>query len=154
MTYDVPGTYPVSLTVGNGSQSLSTTQQQFIKVLPSTGLALPIAEGFESVSTLPSDDWAVDDRESDGTFAISSAAAYSGSHSVRLSNSSADAGYRDELISTTFDITTDPPVVLSFRYAFAQRTSANADALRVYASRDCGATWMVQKLTDDEAPPA
>ena len=34
---------------------------------------------------------------------------------------------------------------LSFKYAFAKKSSANTDYLRVYASSDCGESWSVRK---------
>ncbi|HQV37666.1 MAG TPA: M43 family zinc metalloprotease [Flavobacteriales bacterium] len=151
VTYDTPGLFNVSLTVGNGSQSQSTTEQQYVRVLPYAGMALPFVEGFEAVTTLPSNDWTVNDSELDGTFQVSSAAAFTGSKSVRLQNSSSTTGNKDELISTTIDITTAPPVVFSFRYAYAKRSSANNDVLRVYASRDCGDTWSLRRTLSGDA---
>ncbi|MFZ1660136.1 MAG: M43 family zinc metalloprotease, partial [Flavobacteriales bacterium] len=150
VTYDTPGTYDVSLTVGNGSQTQSATQPQYVKVLPATGMVLPLAEGFEAVNSLPSDDWQVNDENSDGTFALSTEAAYSGSHSVRLHNASANNDRVDELFSNTIDASLDPPVTMSFRYAFARRISSNNDALRIYLSLDCGESWSLRRtlLTD------
>ena len=55
------------------------------------------------------------------------------------------------MISTTIDITTAPPVVFSFRYAYAKRSSANNDVLRVYASRDCGDTWSLRRTLSGDA---
>jgi PKD repeat protein len=145
VTYDTPGLYSVGLTVGNGTETASSTEQQYVKVLPMSGLPLPFAEGFEDVGTLPSADWMVDNINGDGTFQVSATAAYTGTRSAHLGNNSSNAGHKDELLSNTIDITSDPPVVVSFRYAFALRNSSNDDVLRVYASRDCGETWTLRR---------
>ncbi|MCB0757436.1 MAG: PKD domain-containing protein [Flavobacteriales bacterium] len=145
VTYDTPGQYNVTLSVSNDAQSEEITEQQYVLVLPSTGMPLPVVEGFESMDQLPSENWEVNDIDQDGSFQLSSSAAYSGMQSVRLLNSSAAAGRRDELISNTIDITIAPPAILSFRYAFAKRLNGNSDALRVYASRDCGLTWSLRR---------
>lgn len=145
ITYDTPGQYSVSLTVSNDAQSEGITQQQYVQVLPSTGLPLPVIEGFETMDQLPSDNWEVNDVDQDGSFQVSSSAAFTGAHSARLLNSAASVGRKDELLSNTIDMTIAPPAVLSFRYAFAKRINGNSDALRVYASRDCGLTWSLRR---------
>lgn len=149
VSYDAPGTYSVTLSVGNGVQSLAATQQEFITVLPSTGVALPVAESFEG-NNLASTIWEPSDAFIDASFQVSGQAGYTGSHSVKLVNVAANAGRTYELSSSTVDITGDPPAVISFRYAYAKRTASNNDALRVYASRDCGQTWSMRRaLTGD-----
>lgn len=145
VTYDTPGQYNVSLTVSNSTDSEALTEQQYITVLPTMGMPLPVIEGFEALSQLPSENWQVDNSAGGGNFQISSSAAYSGSQSVMVANSAASAGRKFELISNTVDITVDPPAVISFRYAYAKRNNSNNDALRVYASRDCGQSWSLRR---------
>lgn len=151
ITYDTPGLYSVSLTVGNGSQSQSTTEQQYVRVLPHVGLPLPYAEGFEVLTSVPSTDWWVSNPDGDATFQLSTSTGFTGTKSIKLQNSSAATGRKDALVSNTIDVTTDPPVVLSFRYAYAKRSSGNNDALRVYASRDCGDTWSLRRTLSGDA---
>lgn len=150
VTYDTPGLYDVSLTVGNGAQTQSAVQTQYVKVLPSTGMLLPFVEGFEALTSLPSDNWQVNDLNLDGTYAVSTDAAFSGSHSVRLHNTSSNGGRVDEFLSNTIDASLDPPLTMSFRYAFAKRLNSNNDALRIYLSMDCGESWSLRRtlLTD------
>lgn len=144
VTYNTPGIYDVSLTVGNGSQSLGVQKSQYIVVLPNTGTALPYAEGFET-SSVPSLDWSVNDINQDGTFQVSSVAAYSGTHSLRLANTAGMKDNVDEIISNTIDLSTSGPTTISFRYAFAKRGSSDNDVLRLYISKDCGATWSLKR---------
>lgn len=145
VTFNNPGLYNVGLTVGNGSENLGVTEQAYIRVLPQNGVPIPFSEGFEGVGNLASTEWQADDPNSDGTFLVSSSAAYTGSSSVMVANAASKAGRSDALLSTTIDITSDPPAVLSFRYAFAKRSNSNEDALRVYVSRDCGQTWSLRR---------
>ncbi len=145
VTYDTPGTYDVGLTVGNGSQTLNTQRTQYIVVLPNMGTPLPFSEGFEATATIPSAEWMVNDVNQDGSFQINNSAAATGSKSLRLINSSLKSGNVDELISNTIDMSTSGPATISFRYAFAKRTNADADALRLYISKDCGETWALKR---------
>lgn len=145
VTYDTPGTYDVGLIVGNGSSTVNATKPQYILVLPSTGASLPFAEGFESTPSLPSINWQVNDIDQDGTFQVNGSAGYTGSHSARLTNTAAKSGNVDELISNTIDLSNSGPTTISFRYAYAKRTSTDNDALRLYISKDCGQNWVLKR---------
>lgn len=146
VTYDAPGTYAVTLVVSDGSASESSAVPGYITVLPNPGLPAPWSEGFESGPDVPNDRWRVVNPDDDVTFAITTAAAYTGTRCVRLTNSSAQDGRRDELISTAIDLTGIADPVLSFRYAYARRNPINDDVLYVYASGDCGETWVLRKV--------
>ncbi len=145
VTYDVPGTYDVSLTAGNSTNTVNTQRPQYIIVLPTTGAPLPFSEGFESTPSLPSADWMVNDINQDGSFQTNGSAAYTGSKSVRLVNTAAKSGNVDEMISNTIDLSTSGPTTISFRYAFAKRTNSDNDALRLYISKDCGQNWVLKR---------
>ena len=144
VTYNTPGIYDVSLTVGNGTQSLSVQKSQYVVVLANTGVSLPFEEGFEA-SGVPSEDWSVNDFNQDGSFEVSSEAAYSGTHSLRLANSLGKVGYMDEMVSNTIDLSNSGPTTISFRYAFAKRPSSVNDVLRLYISKDCGNSWSLKR---------
>ncbi|MBS1581245.1 MAG: T9SS type A sorting domain-containing protein [Bacteroidetes bacterium] len=145
VTYPQPGLYPVTLTASNGVESITHTENNYILVLPSTGLPTPWSEGFEAVSALPSTDWMVNNPDGDvNTFSLRTDAAYSGTHSVRLKNSGTFTGRIDELISNTIDLSATNTPLLTFRHAFARRMASNNDLLRVYLSNNCGATWSLR----------
>ena len=60
----------------------------------------------------------------------------------RLGNS------RDNLISPSFDLSGTTNVSISFDYAYATNATAADDTtelLKVYSSKDCGATWVIRK---------
>jgi len=147
ITYAEPGIYPVSLIVNDANGgSLGTAEQAFIRVLPSPGQSVPITEGFESVSSLPNNDWEVIDFAGDGGFQVTSSAAYSGSRSVRLPNTIFSAGRTDELVSSTYDLSGAPGAIIIFRYAYAKRYIADDDELYIWVSGNCGDTWALRKI--------
>jgi len=142
--YDVPGTYPVSLTVGDGTTSRTTATDSLVVVLPSTGTTVPFLEDFDTINSLPEGGWVTSDRDGDGTFSLTSAAAFSGTNSVRLANTSQYTGRIDDLRSGTFDMGGSGGITVSFRHAFARRSPGNDDRLRVHVSNDCGTTWSLR----------
>ena len=144
VTYPIGGTYSASLTVSDGSGTLSTTQQDIVVVLSNPGTAPPVSEGFESAN-LPDDiGWTVVNTDGDNGFGITSAAAYSGTKSLRLVNSASMAGRLDQIVSPTYDMSQATDIVLSFRYAYARRNSTNADQFRVFVSANCGENWSLR----------
>jgi PKD repeat protein len=145
VTYTTPGVYQVGLTVSDGTNTLNTTANNYITVLADPGMPVPFTEGFEPMSSFPSDMWTAVNPNGDNTFAPTSAAAYTGSQSVRILNTASMSGRKDELVSGTFDMSDATDVTVSFRYAYAKRTAANDDILRFYVSSNCGATWSLRK---------
>lgn len=145
VTYTLPGTYPVTLTVTDGSTTLTNETVNYITVLANPGAEVPVTEGFEALAAVPGDDWTVVNENGDNTFAITELAAFSGSKSVRVVNSSSMTGRIDELVSGTFDMSDAESISITFRYAFARRNAANDDRLRLLVSNNCGATWSVRK---------
>ncbi|MCB0782274.1 MAG: hypothetical protein KDC03_22530, partial [Flavobacteriales bacterium] len=145
VVYSTPGVYPVTLTVTDGSNSVSTTRNDHIVVLPSTGQVAPFVEGFETVTTLPNSDWLVIDASGNAAFEATSLASFTGSRSLRLDNYLGATGDRDELISAPIDLSNSTAVTLSFRWSFAQRSADDDDVLQVYISQDCGNTWALRK---------
>ncbi|MBP7408266.1 MAG: T9SS type A sorting domain-containing protein [Flavobacteriales bacterium] len=146
VTYADPGVYAVALTASDGTTTLTNTQATYVTVLAAPGITTPAVEGFETVATLTGPEWFTNNQNSDNTFGITSVAAYSGSKSTRIVNTAAMDGRLDELVSTTYDLSAASSVLVSFRYAYAKRTSTSDDVLRFYISNDCGNTWALRKI--------
>lgn len=157
VNYPAPGTFPVSLNVGDGSVVMNTSQDSYIKVLPAPGQPLPWFDGFEDGAGF-SDWWRVVNPDGDNGFEVTTAAAFSGTHALRLTNTAATSERVDEIIGSTLNLTGAGPVSLSFRYAYARREPSDDDALYVYVSSDCGQNWMLRKvmraITNLETAPA
>lgn len=142
--FSSPGVYNVTLTVGNGAQTLSQTQTSCVTVMPSTAAAPPLYEGFEGA--FPGSSWMINNIDGDETWEVTPNAAFTGTKSLRLRNFSIDAGNIDELYSATFDMTGADTIFLSYKWAYANRVTETDDRFRISVSGDCGENWSVRKL--------
>ena len=145
VTYPTAGTYPVSLSVSNGSNALSTTTNELVVVADDPGRTPPLFEGFENAEQIGDVGWAIADPDQDNSFSITNVSAFTGSKSIRIQNATTMAGRSDDLFTPTMDMTNATEITLSFRYAYARRTSTDDDRLRVYVSNNCGDTWSLRK---------
>lgn len=143
--YDTPGLYTVTMLVSDGFTNALVEKQDLVAVLPRPGIAAPFEDGFEQGSNIESQRWALFDVDGGNGFELSSDAAFTGSRSVRLQNDFSHFGEKDMLSSTTFDMSAATTIVISYRYAYARRFSENDDRLRLFVSRDCGATWSLRQ---------
>jgi PKD repeat protein len=144
-TFESPGLYTITLTVGNGEENVSTVQEDFIMVLPAGVNDHPFSEGFEN--TFPDDNWHIYNQNSDLTWTVVTTAAYTGSKSLKLSNWNNDLlDNTDELISATFDLSEMDTVWLSYKWAYANKINETDDRLRVSVSGSCGSEWYLKKV--------
>lgn len=147
--YQSPGVYSVTLTVGNGIDEISTTTNDLISILDNSVLSIPLEEGFEGYSDEADETevWTI--LEEVGTYGwdIYDNAAYTGDQCMRIRNHTNNELYdEDEIISSTFDFSGASEIVISYKWAFAQKIDETDDRLRVYISNDCGETWDQKKL--------
>jgi len=147
--YNTPGIYDVTLTVSNASGSVNTTKTNYVTVNSGTASfsGSIYQEGFES-TTVPGTNWVVRNQSPGGnTWVQTSSAAATGSKSVMITNLSTAGTYVDELIGPSIDMTaiagTAP--TMTFKTAYAQRTSGDADKLQLYVSTNCGISWTLRK---------
>ncbi len=148
--YNTAGTYNVTLTASNASGSDNISRTNHVIVSPTTAQYqnTTFADSYESLATFNSD-WFVY-NPSGNAFTRVTNVAYTGSASVKMTNTSAMAGQKDELISPTINMSQISSPTFTFRVAFAQRTGTT-DKLRVLASTDCGQTW-TQRYIKSGAP--
>ena len=145
VSYSGSGSFDVTLEVTDAlGNSMTQTFPNFISVIGNPGYPPPIYEGFENITSLPSDDWTIDNSSGPGFDIVSSGFA-SGLQSAKLDNSQGQNGSIDELISNTIDLSNSAAASISFKYAFAKRNSGNSDYLQILASKDCGETWFMRK---------
>ena len=69
-------------------------------------------------------------------------AASTGTASIKMNNFSGNViGEIDEYITSSFDLSGISAPTLTFKLAFARRTSLDTSALKIYVSTNCGQTW-------------
>ncbi|HTF03494.1 MAG TPA: T9SS type A sorting domain-containing protein, partial [Bacteroidia bacterium] len=139
--YNTPGTYSVSLTASNAQGSDGVNRTNYVVVLPATAQYnnTIYSEGFENTTTF-ANDWDIVSPQVNA-WALSTSAAFTGTHSIRLDNTTAMVGTVDDFISPTIDLSVMNAPSMTFKVAFAQRTSSDNDRLKVFVSLDCGRTW-------------
>ena len=153
VTYNSSGTYDVILEVTDGvGNTMSKTFPNYITVMGASGSGIPYNESFEDVSSIPNDNWAIDNSEGPG-FQVVSTIAATGDKCVKLENSIGNDGDVDELISAPINLSNLESASISFKYAFAKRNSSNSDFLRIYASFNCGENWNLRKNISSNSLP-
>ncbi|MDQ3051865.1 MAG: M43 family zinc metalloprotease [Bacteroidota bacterium] len=144
--YNTPGIYDVTLTVSNAGGSDVVAASGIIIVSPSNGIyGIPFTEDFENTGPIPSGyNWIVDNATGN-PWSLSTVAAYSGSNAMRLVNHSGNPnGTIDEFVTPGFDLTNIANASMTFRLAFAARSSSSTDQLKVFASNNCGQAWNIR----------
>lgn len=148
VTYSTPGTYSVSLSVSNGTQTLSVSKAGYVKVFQGAG-TIPLLEGFEGASQLSNlTSWSVSNPGNDKTWQITNKAKLSGVNSAWIENYMQEPGSVDELISGSVDLSSinaTSKVTLSFRFSYRKTDESNDDFLKVFLSSDCGSNWEQRK---------
>lgn len=158
VVYSNPGIYTVVLAATDGSTNDSETKTSYIRVLPASS-SIPFLEGFEDLTTLTNiEEWEIYDSGNNVKFEITSSTSHSGAKCAKLANFGQSVGNIDELISRPIDLSVIPgsgSVTLSFRYAYARKTTGNDEYLKVFITNDCGSSWAQRKtlhgglLSDD-----
>ena len=143
--YAAPGTYSVSLTVGNSSGSNSITKNSYVVVLPSTAdITIPsFTESFETLSINAASNWSINNVDGGNAWLITSTAGYTGSKSMKLNNITSSVGSTDEFITPSMDLTQFVNPRLYYRVAYASLTGTGnqPNSLQILSSVDCGQTW-------------
>jgi PKD repeat protein len=143
--YSEPGVYTVSLTAGNGVQTVSASKEAFITVLPTDVIATPLVDSFEG--GIDDQRWFVTNPGNNVTWESTNSASITGSESIRIRNNQNTLDLDlDALISSTFDFSDKVLVTVKYKWAFAQRTTETDDRLKVSVSNDCGETWFLRKM--------
>ncbi|MFH2142990.1 MAG: M43 family zinc metalloprotease [Bacteroidota bacterium] len=144
------GIYDVSMTVTNIAGTDSKFKQDKIVIVdPNEGEAVPLIEGFESLS-FPDNiidetkNWTIT-TTGNYPWQRSSWTAYSGYASLRIPNFSNSDGTISSLISPNIKMdTTDNMTSMTFWLAYSKKSDDSEDRLKVYVSTDCGNIWHVR----------
>lgn len=141
ITYNTPGIYPVSLKIIGNLGNDSVYKTDYITV---GGIALPFLETFESNSTTLNA-WGTSNPDAATTWALyntNGTIPGNTSAGINLYDYSA-TGQRDAIIAPALNLSTHTNVNLTFSHAYTRYGGSNqTDSLIVYASINCGATWI------------
>lgn len=145
--YDAFGSYGASLTVTNSTGSSSLTKSGEVRVFnANSGEIAPYIESFESSSfplnTSDSEkDWYIESGSTDTWYRTTSASA-TGNASVRIKNYVIDDGVKNTFLSPNIILDENTiSATLTFKVAYAKRSTTSSDYLKVYVSSNCGRTW-------------
>jgi len=147
--FNVPGTYSVSLTVGNANGSITLTKSDYILA---GGKEYPYYEDFES--GIPANNgWTIVNPDNDNTtWDLFEVAGNDGNFAAGIKLFTYYSfGKRDQLISPPINLSTTNRAFLSFEHAYALvRNTTYGDSLIVKISTDCGNNWeRILELADD-----
>ncbi|PCJ23410.1 MAG: hypothetical protein COA97_11790 [Flavobacteriales bacterium] len=155
ITYNTVGVYSVTHQPSTSAGTGSITKTSIVTVSSLTADYVgPIIDSFE-IQTKFDNEWWVNSMGGQ-TWAYNTTAAYTGTGSVRILNRlTGTDGELDELISPSYDISTSTTKTMTFKYAFAKKSSADTDKMYIYYSIDCGNTWVLKlPLTATTLPTA
>jgi len=144
-TYTQAGQFNVTLNASNSFGSAEVFLPNYISVFSDGALATPLQESFEG--NWPTSAWTVINPDGGMTWEVNSAAAYTGTKSVRVRNfNTTILDETDELISATFDMSGAESIQIGYKWAYANRLIETDDRLRISISSDCGETWTFIRL--------
>ncbi|PKP23118.1 MAG: hypothetical protein CVU05_00910 [Bacteroidetes bacterium HGW-Bacteroidetes-21] len=149
VTYDTPGIYNVTLQAGNATGSASMTKTAYISSIDTTtGLNIPIIEGFENVTfplaSFADENWTTTKTGNYGWQRLATVS-YSGTACLSVRNNGNNIGDESVLISP--NILTDTlgvNAMIKFNLAYAKSSAESSEILRMFVSVDCGATWKLR----------
>ena len=147
VTYSTPGSYSATLNVSNAAGSNVKTKSNYISISTSTpNLISPIVEGFE-IAAFPQNssdatlNWRYEGTVSNG-FGRTTTAFATGAASLKYNNLSVATDNSSSVVSPVMDFSTvTAPATMTFKVAYARRSSTTNDKLEMWISIDCGKTW-------------
>lgn len=156
--YNQPGTYNVSLQIGNGVNTISEQYTGLVFVKPTEGDALPYSQDFEDYNQQLSDpadfeeEWQYGPTLTSEQWQITGqAGGASGSYALRLPNRDLSPGDVSEIWSMPIDLSnTNTDVTISFKYAYSRRNPSVNERFRFWVSSDCGESWSLKGIWSND----
>ncbi|HTF03788.1 MAG TPA: PKD domain-containing protein, partial [Bacteroidia bacterium] len=140
VSYALPGTYPVTLTVSNANGSDIETQTTYITV--SGSVLPPLVEGFTATTFLPAGWRAVNNATQSVYWQRSSTVGHNSSQSAYFNNLNNNTnGATDDMVTPGINLTGYGSPQMQFDVAYARYSASRSDSLEVLVSDDCGVTW-------------
>jgi hypothetical protein len=144
VVFSAPGKYAVSLTVRKGSDSLTSSETNYITVFPTIGIIDGLHEPFETENHFQTY-WSVVPKDAPFNWNRNTNVGFKSNESLTLQNFSTAAVGSFEFVSEPFDASVLPAVAMSFDFAYAQKQTSNIEQLKVSVSNNCGETWTIRR---------
>jgi len=142
VTFPYAGLQSVTYVAVDGDSTAETTRSVF--VASNEGQFAPFTDDMEDLVSLPDDRWLARNIDQDEhVWKVTNEAAFSGEKSLKLDNFAKCGSRIDELVTQSFDFSPFSSVNVSFKVAFARTPDVNNCYLRMYSSKDCGKTWVL-----------
>jgi PKD repeat protein len=155
VTYSTWGWKSVSLTCSNSAGADSVLRNTYVYVSAGypdySGLH---SEDFENQQEVQTNWISVNHFNFGRTWSAAGNCGHSGSHCMLMDNYNNTLGATDDLISPAYDLSLVSNASLTFWYSEASRsvdTASMHDVLKVYASIDCGQTWILRSTIKNSA---
>lgn len=143
ITYNTKGIYSVihqpGTTTGTGYHEKNDII--YVSGINADYSVLPYSESFENLTTY-NDEWLVIENAANNWQNVSTTG-FTGIRSVMVNNLNNASTEISELVSPSYDLTTNPSYTLTFKYAYAQKLSGGNDRLVIYYSSNCGKSWSI-----------
>ena len=149
-TFNAPGLYDVTLTVGNGTDEVTNTVTEAVYVMDAGEMDLPMSQGFES-GEYPDPQWFIEDPLNDGTWELTDDAAATGTQCMFIENWGNNVEFNDDFLRTaTMDMSGMSEIHISYKWAYVHKGTTEAsetdDRLRVSVTGDCGNDWDLRRM--------
>lgn len=143
ITYNTKGIYSVIHQPGttNGTGYHEKNDIIYVSAINADYSVLPYSESFENLTTY-NDEWLVIENAANNWQNVSTTG-FTGTRSVMVNNLNNASTEISELVSPSYDLTTNPSYTLTFKYAYAQKLSGGNDRLVIYYSSNCGRSWSI-----------
>lgn len=155
VTYNTAGVYNATNRPSSSAGTDSITKTNIITVsslmADYTGAFVDDLEN----TTQFNNDWRIENLDlGTQTWELNSVASTSGSQSVRIRNFFVDSGQVDELISPSYDLSVLSNKTMTFKQAFAKKSSQySGDRIVIYYSLNCGSSWLIKQVISANTLP-
>ncbi|MDO8998615.1 MAG: M43 family zinc metalloprotease [Bacteroidota bacterium] len=141
LSFTNSGITSVKLKVGNAFGEDSVVKQNLIVLAGTNSGTLNLIQGFET-GVFPDNNWIASIPQYGGSFITNTVTAATGTNCVWVNNFYDNPNGAVSIYSPMYNfqnIINAPQ--LTFKYAYTQQVATNNDALKVFASINCGTTW-------------
>lgn len=143
VTYANAGVYQVKLEVSNGTGSTELIRDSVVLVRPTiSSFGAPFKESFETTTFAPSQ-WMIGKPDGYSWNRVTGVGKDGNACARAFINSNTLDGAVFELYTPPFDLNAIGDPVLTFEAAYARNASTATDRIRVFASTDCGQSWVM-----------